>query len=297
MDRLDRMRAFVSVAERGSFAATARALRVSPTAVTRAVAALEATLGAQLLRRTTRAVRLTETGEAYLDRVRRALADLDDAARAVAGGDAEPKGVLVVSAAVVFGRLHVLPVVADLLALHPGLDVRLTLVDRNVRLVEEGVDAAVRVGDLPDSTLRAVLLGEVRRVLVASPAYLTARGVPTSPAALGGHDLIAFDHFSRNGEWRLGPGSRGVVRLRPRLETNSVDASIEAAVLGCGIAHVLDYQVSARLAVGALVEVLPGLPPAMAPVHVLHAGGRQPSPAVRAFVAAARRRFTGSPPG
>lgn len=291
MDRLDHLRAFIMVADAGGFAQASRALRVSPTSVTRAVAALEGALGARLLSRTTRSVRLTDEGSAYLERARRALADLDDAARQVVGDAEEPHGLLVVSAPVVFGRLHVVPAVADLLARHPRLDVRLTLSDRFVRLVEEGVDAAVRIGALPDSSLRATRLGEVARVLVASPAYLKERGTPASTADLRGHDLIAFDQLSANREWRLGSSPADVVRLRPRLETDGVDAAIAAATLGCGIARVLDYQVRRQLAEGVLLEVLAGASHATVPVSIVHAAGRWPTSAVRAFTAAARARF------
>lgn len=291
MDRLDHLRAFLMVADAGGFAQAARALRVSPTSVTRAVAALEAALGARLLSRTTRSVRLTDEGATYLERARRALADLDDAARQVVGDAEEPHGLLVVSAPVVFGRLHVVPAVADLLARHPRLDVRLTLSDRFVRLVEEGIDAAVRIGALPDSALCAIRVGEVARILVASPAYLVVRGMPELPADLRGHDLIAFDQLSANREWRLGPDAADVVRLRPRLETDGVDAAIAAATLGCGIARVVNYQVSRQLNDGSLVEVLAGVSPATVPVSVVHAAGRSPTSAVRAFAAAAKARF------
>lgn len=289
MNRLDHLRALIAVAERGSFAEAARDLRVSPTTVTRSVSALEDAVGAQLLRRTTRSVRLTDVGAAFLERSRRALADLDEAIRIAAGEDAVPQGVLVISAPVVFGRLHVLPVIAALLSRNPRLDVRLTLTDRYVRLVDEGIDVAVRIGELPDSSLRATRIGEVRRILVASPDYLSVRGMPAEAADLHGHDLIAFDQLSANDEWRMGGPGSAVVRLRPRLATNSVDAAIAAATLGCGIARTLDYQVRSHIADGRLVEVLPDVPGAAAPVNLVHAADRHASASVRAFIAEARR--------
>lgn len=291
MDRLDRLRAFILVAEHASFAAAARELRLSPAATSRAVASLEDSLGAQLLRRTTRSVRLTDEGAAYLHRARKALADLEDAARLVVGEDAEPQGRLIISAPVVFGRLHVVPIVADLIPRFPRLDIELTLTDRVIRLVDEGVDAAIRIGELPDSALRAVHLGDVRRILVASPAYLAARGAPAAITQLRAHDLIAFEQLSQNDEWRLGPGALHVVRLRPRLRTNSVDAAIAAAILGCGIARTLDYQVRQPISDGRLVQVLPDLPHAGSPISLVHAADRHPSPSVRALVAAARAHF------
>jgi DNA-binding transcriptional LysR family regulator len=287
MDRLDRLRAFVLVAERTSFSEAARTLRVSPTAISRAVAALERELGVQLLRRTTRSVRLTDEGSTYLERSRRALAELDEAARLVVGEDAEPQGTLIVSAPVVFGRLHVMPIVANLLARYPQLAIRLTLTDRIVRIIDEGVDVAVRIAALPDSSLRATRIAEVRRVLVASPGYLRERGTPRKLEELRDHDLIAFDQLSRNDEWRF--DEHGVViRLQPRLATNSVDATIEAAAMSCGIARVLSYQVRRHLDDRRLVQVLPKVSTQGVPVNVVHAAQRHPSPAVRAFTAAAR---------
>ena len=193
MDHLDAMKAFVAVATLGSFAEAARRLRISPSAVTRSVAQLEDRLGLTLFNRTTRSVRLTERGQIYLESSRRILEDLDAAERQALGEDAEPRGVLHVAAPIVFGRLHVLPMVLPLLTDHPALTVRLTLSDRNVHLVDEGVHVALRIGDLADSSLTAVKLGAVSRVLVASPAYLAAHGSPSRPADLEDHALIAFE--------------------------------------------------------------------------------------------------------
>ena len=178
MDRFEALRTFVAVADHQSFAEAARRLRISPTAASRAIAGLEEALGVTLLRRTTRSVGLTPEGAAYLQRCRIALDELDDAERSLRGEDAEPRGELIVTAPVVFGRMHILPIVTILLRAHPQLDVHLILVDRVIRLVEEGIDVAVRIADLSDSSLHAIRVAEVRRVLVASPAYLAERGVP-----------------------------------------------------------------------------------------------------------------------
>ncbi|MEO7688906.1 MAG: LysR family transcriptional regulator, partial [Sphingomonas sp.] len=237
MDRLDTLRTFVAVADQASFAEAARRLRISPTAASRAVSALEASLGTSLLRRTTRSVRLTEDGAAYLERCRAALAELDDAALALRGAGAAPGGNMVITAPVVFGRLHILPVVMRLLHDHPALAIRLTLSDRVVRLVDEGIDIAVRIGDLSDSALHALKLAEVRRILVASPAYLAARGVPANVPMLHNHDLISFVGLDAENEWRFGPAGKPAIRISPRLAVNSADAAIAAAVAGLGIAR------------------------------------------------------------
>lgn len=291
MDRLDQLRLFANVAEQASFAEAARRQGVSPTAASRAVAALEAELGATLLHRTTRSVTLTPEGAAYLERCRRALEELDEGARSLRGEDASPRGLLILTAPVVFGRLHILPLVTALLREHPALEVRMALTDRVVRLAEEGIDVAVRIGPLPDSALHAVTLTEVRRVLVASPAYLAARGEPTDVAALHAHDLIAFDNFTRNGEWRFGPAGGTVQRVQPRLLTNSVEATIDAAIDGLGIARVLSYQVAGHLAAGRLRRLLPAEEPPALPVSLVFQANRQRSPNVRALIALARARI------
>src|SRR5271155_2924805 len=204
MDRLDAMRAFVAVAELGSFAEAARRLRLSPAKVTRAVARLEDQLGLALLNRTSRSGRLTERGALYLDSCKQILAEIEGAERRVRGEDATPRGMLTVSSPIVFGRLHILPVVDRMLRAYPALTIRLDLSDRARHLVEEGIDVAVRIGALTDSALVAVKVAEVGPVLVASPAYLAAHGTPESPAALDGHDLIAFDSIDATNDWHFG---------------------------------------------------------------------------------------------
>jgi DNA-binding transcriptional LysR family regulator len=296
MDRLDALRVFVAVAERLSFTLAARDLRISATAASRAIADLEAGLGVALLRRTTRSVGLTAEGAGYLQRCRAVLADLDEADRSLRGEDAEPRGGLIITAPVLFGRMHVSPVVSDLIRAHPALDVELTLTDRIVRLVEEGVDVAVRIADLADSALHAVRVSETRRVLAASPAYLAERGTPQTLSDLRHHQQIVFDAFAPNGEWRFGPG-RSVVRCEPRLLTNSADVAVAAALEGLGIARVLCYQVAAHVAAGRLVQVLPSLDPEPAPVSLVFQARRRRSPNVRAFIEAMQARFRTDVPG
>jgi DNA-binding transcriptional LysR family regulator len=291
MDRLDAMRAFVAVADRGSFAEAARRLRLSPAAVTRAVALLEDQLGLMLLNRTTRSVKLTERGAMYLDACKQLLLDLDAAERRVRGEDAAPRGTMVVAAPIMFGRLHVLPVVIRLLRQHPDLAVRLILSDRVVHLVEEGIDVAVRLGALADSALTAFKVGEVRRVLVASPDYLAARGVPVTPAALAEHDLIAFEGVDATNEWSFGEADRSSVRVVPRLAVNTADAAIAAAEAGLGITRTLSYQVHASLEAGRLRLLLDSFSPRAMPVSVVHASRRLGSANVAAFITAARAHF------
>lgn len=291
MDRLEMLRTFVAVADQASFAEAARRMRISPTAASRAVAALEQSLGTALLRRTTRSVRLTEEGAAYLERCRAALADLDDAALALRGAGAAPGGTLVITAPVTFGRLHILPIATALLREHPALKVELTLIDRVVRLVDEGIDVAVRIGDLSDSSLHALKVAEVRRVVVASPAYLAARGTPSSITALHDHSLIAFTELDRGHEWRFGPAGKPAIRIEPRLAANTADAAIAAAIEGVGIARVLSYQAMDAIGSGSLVTLLDGFAPPVAPVHLVYQASRRASVNVRAFIDAARARF------
>jgi DNA-binding transcriptional LysR family regulator len=292
MDRFDAMRVFVSVATRGSFAEASRSL--SPSAVTRAVAWLEDELGLSLLTRTTRSLRLTERGATFLESCRQILDDLDDAERRVRGEDAEPRGEMTVAAPVVFGRLHVMPIVDGLLRAHPALKVRLLLSDRNVHLVEEGADVAIRIGALADSSLVATTLGAVSRVLVASPAYLTRRGVPASPADLAGHDLIAFDGLGSVDEWSFATLDRPL-RIEPRLSINSLDAALAGAEAGLGITRALSYQVEAAVREGRLALVLQAFATTPLPVSAVYPARRIGSANVAAFNKAVREHFRGNP--
>ncbi|MGY2733936.1 LysR family transcriptional regulator [Sphingomonas sp. UYP23] len=291
MDQLEMLRTFVAVADQASFAQAARRLRVSPTAASRAVAGLEMALGTPLLRRTTRSVRLTDEGAAYLERCRAALTELDDAALALRGTGAVPGGNLVVTAPVTFGRLHILPIATSLLRDHPRLNVDLTLIDRVVRLVDEGIDVAVRIGDLSDSSLHALKVADVRRVLVASPGYLAARGTPANVRALHDHALISFTEIDRAHEWRFGAAGKTAIRIEPRLTVNTADAAIAAASDGLGIARVLSYQALEAVAAGRLVTVLDMAAPPPVPVHLVYQANRRASVNVRAFIEGARAHF------
>jgi DNA-binding transcriptional LysR family regulator len=291
MDQFEMIRTFVAVADKGSFAEAARRQRVSPTAASRSVAMLEKTLGTALLSRTTRSVRLTDAGALYLERCRAILADLDDAALALRGDCAAPGGTLVITAPVTFGRLHILPIATGLLRDFPALKVEMTLIDRVVRLVDEGVDIAVRIGDLSDSSLHALKIAEVRRILVASPAYLAKYGTPANVAALHQHALISFTELERADEWRFGPSGKPAIRIEPRLIVNTADAAIAAAAADAGIARVLSYQALATITTGYVATLLDEYAPPPVPVHLVYQANRRASANVRAFIEAARIYF------
>ena len=290
MDRFESLAVFAAVAEQRGFAAAARALNMSPPAVTRAVAALERHLGVTLFHRSTRAVSLTDEGTVLLDRARRILADLREAEQIAMGGRSVPRGQLYVTAPVMFGRLHVLPVINALLASHAGLNARMMLLDRNVRIIEEGIDVAVRIGALADSTLRVVTIGSVRQTIVASPAYLAKHGVPADPGELASHHSILGSGVRVGSSWRFGARGDRIMVVVPRLTVNSIDATIAAAEAGVGLANVLSYQSAPRIANGQLVEVLADHAPSPMPVNLLYDPGRAAMPAVRVFVEAMREQ-------
>ena len=285
MDRFHLMNVFVAVAEEQGFAGGARRLGLSPPAVTRAVAALEDRLGVKLLNRTTRYVRATDAGLRYLDSARRILAEADEADEAAAGAHATPRGQLAVTAPVLFGNLFVMPGIVDFLNRHPDVSVSALFLDRVVNLLEEGLDVGVRIGELPDSSMRAIPVGFVRRVVCASPRYVKRHGEPKRPVDLVQHTVIAASPVTPTVEWRFGAGRQGVTtRVRPRLSVTSNDAAVHAALLGFGVTRLLSYQVAAHLAAGRLQRVLARFEPPPLPIHVLHLEGRQASAKVRGFV-------------
>jgi DNA-binding transcriptional LysR family regulator len=294
MDRLDAMRIFVAVAKLESFAEAARQLRLSPSVVTRSIAQIEDKLGLTILSRTTRSVRLTERGQIYLESCQQILEDIDSAERRARGEDAAPRGELKVAAPILFGRLHVLPIVNRILDQHRALSIRLSLSDRNIHLVDEGIDVAVRIGELADSSLVAVKLGAVSRVLVASPGYLKERGIPRSPTELSGHDIIAFESLDPTNEWRFSVSEKPV-RVEPRLAVNSADAAIAAAEAGIGITRTLSYQVKASVLAGRLVPVLQKFAPPQTPVSAIYPARRIAFANVAVFVKAARSHFMANP--
>jgi DNA-binding transcriptional LysR family regulator len=285
MDRIDAMQAFVAVADLRGFAPAARKLGLSPSGVTRLVAALEDRLGARLLQRTTRSVTLTDVGARYLERVRRVLADVEEADGSVQAERMRPSGRLVVAAPVGFGRLHVSPVMSAYLARYPEVSGELRLADRLINLVEDGVDLAVRIGHLPDSSLVARHLGEMRRIVVASSAYLKKRGEPRTPEAIASHDTIQFGATAVAPDWRFVEGGREIrVSCTPRLSTNSSDAAIGYAEQGGGLTRVLAYQAAESIKAGRLKIVLTKFEQPALPIHIVYPTSRLLSAKVRAFI-------------
>ncbi len=285
MDRFQTMAAFVAVAEENGFAPAARRLGMSAPSVTRAVSALEARLGARLLFRTTRTVGLTEAGRRYLADCRRILAEVADADRQAAGIHDAPSGRVTVTASLLFGRDILMPLLLDLLDRHPALSVTTLFVDRVVHLMNEGIDVAIRIAELPDSGLSAVRVGQVRPVLCASPAYLAARGRPEAPEDLGDHETIEFMHLASGGGWSFRHEGQGrAVRTGSRLLVNSADAAILAAESGRGITRVLSYMIAGQRAGGTLETLLDDYAPPPLPIHVVHKEAGQTSARVRAVV-------------
>jgi DNA-binding transcriptional LysR family regulator len=285
MDRLDAMQAFIAVADLQGFAPAARKLGLSPSAVTRLVAALEERLGARLLQRTTRSVTLTDAGARYLQRARRVLSDVEEAEGAVEGERTRPSGRLVVSAPLGFGRLHVSPIMSEYLKRYPEVTGDLRLSDRVVNLVEDGVDLAVRIGHLDDSSLVARHVGEMRRIVVASPAYLAAHGEPGTPEAIASHQTIQFGASSAPPDWRfVRDGAEVRMAPTPRLTTNSADAALQYAEQGGGLTSVMAYQAAAAIKAGRLRIVLATFERPPLPIHVVYPTSRLLSAKVRTFI-------------
>lgn len=285
MDRLHEIEVFIAVAEVGSFAKAGLRLRLSPPAVTRAISALESRLGAKVFNRTTRSLAITEVGQRFLENARRVLGDLDAAERDAVGETTVAKGSLTVTASVTFGRSTLAPVVSAFLAQYPLINISVLLLDRVTNLVEEGIDAAVRIGSLPDSSMVAKRLGSVHRVLVASPGYLARRGTPSIPADLRLHSMIAFTGLMPNREWRFLDGRSGkAVSFVPRFEINDAGAAIAAAEAGDGITITLSYMVAEQIRLGKLVTVLDAWTPPAVPVHLVFPQNRMMAPKLRAFV-------------
>jgi DNA-binding transcriptional LysR family regulator len=285
MNRLDAMSILVAVVDAGSLSAAARLLDMPLTTVSRKVAELEAHLNTRLLHRTTRQLSLTEAGISYVAACRRILEEIGEAERAATGEYAQPKGELVVTASELFGRLHVVPVVAEFLAHYPEIGVSLVLTDRVVHLMDEHADAAIRIGQLPDSTLMATGVGTVRRVVCASPAYLAAHGVPARPQDLAAHACVTFEVLASMRAWVFGSGKSALsVPVRSRLTVNTAQAAIAAATLGVGLVRVLSYQVADAVRAQSLRIVLEEFESAPLPVSLVHTGQAPLPLKLRAFL-------------
>ncbi|WP_426207461.1 LysR family transcriptional regulator [Massilia sp. TWP1-3-3] len=277
MDRIDELEVFIAILEAGSLSGAARRLRRSPPSVTRSLAALEERVGARLVERTTRRLAATDAGLRLADSARRVLADYQDAVREE--DSAELRGKLRITAPHVFGRRHVTPAIIAFLDLHPALQVEMVFHDRNLDFIEHGIDLAVRIGPLPDTGMVARKVGEVTRVLVASPDYLARRGAPATPQELEGHDVIYNSGLGNNTEWRF---RDQVVRLTPRLSVNEIDAMLMAVLAGRGIGRPLSYQVADQLASGALQRLLVAYELAPVPVQLVLPSARHMPPRLRA---------------
>ncbi|MNL03048.1 HTH-type transcriptional regulator DmlR [compost metagenome] len=285
MDRIQAMATFLVVVEAGGFASAARRLKVSPSVVTRAVSELEERLGVRLLTRTTRSVRVTEAGMSYAESCRRILVDIEEADNAAAGAHAMPRGQLTVTSSVNFGCMYVSPIARNYLSQFPAVEINCWFVDRMVNLVDEGVDVAIRIGVLPDSSLQAIKVGQVREVLCASPTYLRQRGTPTRPEDLSQHVVIAATGITPTPEWKFRDGSKSAtVRLQPRFTTTMNEAAAECAVAGFGITRLPLYQIAQGVKEGSLALLLEDFERPAVPIHVVHREGRRGTPKVRTFI-------------
>jgi DNA-binding transcriptional LysR family regulator len=296
MDRFRELSVLVAVAEEGAFNAAARRLNLSPPAVTRLVTALEGRIGARLFTRTTRRVAPTEAGRRLLADAARILAELNEAEASAAGAHQSPRGVLRVTAPVLFGQRHIAPILRDFLDAYPEVSATALFVDRVVDLIDEGFDVALRIGPLPDSTLSALRVGAVRRIAVAAPGYVAAHGAPATPDDLAGHRIVSPLTLHEATRWSFVAGGRSrTVQLTPRLAVNTMAAAIEAATAGWGITRALSYQVADALADGTLVEILGDREDRRMPVHLVHSEGRRAAAKIRAFVDLAAERLRADP--
>jgi DNA-binding transcriptional LysR family regulator len=285
MNRLESMSILVAVVDAGSLSAAARRLGMPLATVSRRIGELESQLKTRLLHRTTRQLSLTEAGGSYVAACRRILEEVGEAERAATGEYASPKGELMVTAPVVFGRLHVVPVVAEFLTHYQEIDVNLMLTDRVVHLMDEHADVAIRIGELPDSTMMATRIGTVRRVICASPAYLATHGVPARPHDLAAHECISFEVLASQLAWVFGSGKSELsVPVRSRLAVNTAEAAIAAAMLGVGLVRVLSYQIADAIRDNALRVVLDTFESAPLPIHLVHKGQTPLPLKLRAFL-------------
>jgi len=285
MDRLEAMTVLMAAVEAGSLSGASRRLGMPLATVSRKVSELEQKLKTRLLNRSSRRLTLTDAGQLYAAACRRILEEVDEAERAASGEYRTPKGDLTLTAPIVFGRLHVLPIVVEFLKAYPDIDVRLQLSDRVAALQEEHLDLAVRIGNLPDSSLVATRVGSIHRIVCASPAYFAARGTPRRPADLREHDCISFEGLTAPDAWTFSAGKAETrVTTHSRLTVSTAEAAIDAAIAGVGVARVLSYQVSDAVRSGRLVAALTEFEPPPWPVSLLFSNRRLLPQKLRAFI-------------
>lgn len=285
MDRLDAMSILLEAVDAGSLSAAGRRLGVPLATVSRKVSDLERHLGTRLLNRSTRQLTLTDAGRSFVVACRRILEDVAEAERAASGEYRAPKGELSLSAPIVFGRLHVLPAAMAFLETYPDIDIRLMLSDRVVDLQEDRVDVAIRIGELPDSSLVATKVGSIRRVLCGSPAYFAAHGTPKHPKELATRDCVTFSGLMSAESWTFKAGKADfAVAIRSRLVVNTAEAAIDAAISGIGVTRVLSYQVANSVQAGTLTVALQEFEAAPSPVNLVHAAQPLLPQKIRAFL-------------
>jgi DNA-binding transcriptional LysR family regulator len=292
VDKLAAMRAFVAIADRGSLTAAAEALGKAQPTMVRTLANLESALGTRLLRRTTRRLSLTEEGRAYLARCRQIIEDVDEAERALVSGATEPSGELRITAPVTFGHFHVAPALFGFLERHPRLRVELLLLDRIVNLLEEGIDLAVRIGELADSTMIASPVGRMREVVVVAPGLLARFGAPETPDDLARFPAVLFRGRGSGGAWRFRTdGGEWTVPVRSQLGTNQATPAVEACAAGLGVGRFLAYQVAPWVADGRLQIVLERFEPSPVPVSLVYTEARLMTPQLRVLIEHMKREL------
>jgi DNA-binding transcriptional LysR family regulator len=296
VDRLNRISMFVTVVDTGGFAGAARMLSISPPAVIRVINELEAHLGVRLLTRTTRVVRVTEDGERYAQDCKRILSKLAEADDSVSGRHGSPRGRLTLTAPALLGAKFVTPIVTEYLTRYPDVTASCWFLDRVVNLMDEGVDIAVRIGELPDSSMQAARVGQVRRLICAAPSYLEQYDIPQTPDDLSSHYIVSSSPVTPIAEWRLvESGEPRIVKLHPRMITTTNDSEVAAAVSEFGLTRLLSHQVAAQLRDGQLKTVLTEFESPGIPVHLVHREGRHASQKARAFLDLALERLRSNP--
>lgn len=296
MNQLHLINVFVAVVDSNGFAGAARKLAMSPPAVSRAINELESHLGTRLLTRTTRVVRVTEAGASYADDCRVILAQLTEADAAVGGLHADPRGRLAITAPVMFGARFVTPIVTEYLHRFSKVSATCNFVDRAFNMMNEGIDIAIQVGDLPDSSMQAVCVGHVRRVICGNHGYLAQRGTPLTLDDLAGHSIVALDGAASGQEWQMvEAGASRIVKLQPRMMTTNHDAAASAVLAGFGLTRLMSFEIEDHLREGRLTTVLNEFEPPPLPVHLLHREGRYASAKARAFLDLAIERLRANP--